>query len=161
MVADRGGRARINAGTGAGRQDRRRGIALAHRRGRQGAVGSIARPGRGVRRRSGGARRAQVRDVERLVDFGRRRQAVARPGRRQEIGRWRRLADAPGARVGRAVIGEIEMDVVVVEHVRARTQDGGEILAGARVDLVQEGGFLGVGRLPVADERRSPGRRRA
>src|ERR1700722_17888641 len=80
------------------------------------------------------------------------KQAVAGLRRGQELWRRRRLADAPGASVGRAVIGEIEMDVVVVEHVRTGTQDGGEILAGARVDLVHERGFLGVGLLPVVDE---------
>ena len=93
-----------------------------------------------------------MRDVERLVDFGRGRQAIAGPWRRQEVWRRRRLADAPGAGVGRAVIGEIEMDMVVVEDIGARPQDGGEILAGARVRLVQEGGFLAVGCLPVVDE---------
>ena len=36
------------------------------------------------------------------------------------------------------------MDVVVVEHVRARPEHGGEILAGAGVRLVQEGRLLGA-----------------
>ena len=101
-----------------------------------------------------------MRDVERLFNIGRGRQAVAGLRRGQEVGRGRRLADAPRAGVGRAVIGEIEMDVVVVEDVRAGAQDGGEILAGARVDLMQEGGFLAVGRLPVVDEVDRAGRRR-
>ncbi len=42
------------------------------------------------------------------------------------------------------------MDVVVVEDVRAWAQHGGEILAGAGVRLVQKGGLLSVGPLPVA-----------
>ena len=91
-------------------------------------------------------------DVERLVDIGRGRQRVGRSGRRQEVRRGRRLADAAGARVGRAVIGEVEMDVVVVEHVRARPQDGGEIPAGPCVRLVEERGLLAVALLPVVDE---------
>ena len=112
----------------AGRQDRGHGIGLADRRGRQGAIGSLAGPPRAT----GGVGRARMRDVERLFDFGRGRQAVGRGGRRQKVRRGRRLANAARAGVGRAVIGEVEMDVVVVEDVRARPEHGGEILAGAR-----------------------------
>ena len=61
-----------------------------------------------------------MRNVERLVDIWRGRQAVGRRGRWQKFGRRRWLADAAGAGIGRAVIGQIQMDVVVVEDVRAR-----------------------------------------
>ena len=44
------------------------------------------------------------------------------------------------------------MDVVVMEHVRARPQDGGEILAGPGVGLMQEGAFLALRLLPVVHE---------
>ena len=84
--------------------------------------------------------------------FGGRRQTVGRLRRRQKIGRGRRLADAAGAGVGRAVIGEIQMDMVVMEHIRARSQHSGEILAGAGVSLMQEGALLAVRLLPVVHE---------
>ena len=96
-----------------------------------------------------------ARDVERLFDLRGRRQAVGGGGRRQEARRGRRPADPPRARVGRAVVGEIEVDMIVVEDVRARSEHGGEVLTGAGVDLVQERRFLGVGLFPVAHERRA------
>ena len=104
-----------------------------------------------------------MRNIERLVDIWRGRQAVGRGGRRQKVGRGRWLADAAGAGIGRAVIGQIQMDVVVVEDVRARRQDGREIPAGAGVRLMQERGLLAVRLLPVVDEinRSSVGEREA
>ena len=44
------------------------------------------------------------------------------------------------------------MDVIVVEHVCARSEHGVEILAGARVRLMQEGALLAVCLLPVVHE---------
>ena len=44
------------------------------------------------------------------------------------------------------------MDMVVMEHIRARSQHGGEVLAGARVRLMQEGALLAVRLLPVVHE---------
>ena len=139
-------------GAGSARKHRRRRIGLADRRRRQGRVQSLARSTQGIPRRGGGVRRAQMRDVERLVDIGRGRQAVGRRGSRLRVGRGRRLADSARAGVGRAVIGQIQMDVVVVEHVRARREHGREIPAGARVRLMQEGALLAVRLLPVVDE---------
>ena len=43
--------------------------------------------------------------------------------------------------------------MVDVEHVRARSQNGGEILTRPGMDLVQKGRLLAAGRLPVARER--------
>ena len=107
------------------------------------AIGAVARPGR-RRGRQGDGRCGdpEMGDIERLFDLGRRRQAVGGGGRRQKVRRGRRLADAARAGVGRAVVGEIEMDVVIVEDVRARSEHGVEILAGAGVDLVQKRGLL-------------------
>src|SRR5260370_12777761 len=95
---------------------------------------------------------AETRDIQRLVDRGCGRQPIGRGGRRQKAWGGRRFADATRTSVGRAVIGEIEMDVIVVEDVCARPEDGGEILTGAGMDLVQKGGFLSVSHLPVAYE---------
>ena len=106
---------------------------------------AAARPRRGPRRvrarhsaSGGGVRRAQMRDVERLVDIRRGRQAVGPRGSRRKVRRGRWLADAAGTGIGRAVIGQIQMDMVVVEYVRAWREHGREIPAGARVRLMQE-----------------------
>ena len=119
-----------------------------------GRAGSSPSPGprRAFRRSGGGVRRAQMRDVEGLVDIGRGRQAVGRRGSRLRVGRGRWLADSARAGVGRAVIGQIQMDVIVVEHVCAWREDGREIPACARLRVMQEGALLAVRLLPVVDE---------
>ena len=144
--------------------DRRRRLQIEARSRRQ-AAGS-GEPGRN-RRRAAGARRSGRRSVRSTTSAqapprgraaktrdGRHRAAPRSPapaaGRRARPAaaggrRRRRLADAAGAGVGRAVVGEIEVDVIVVEHVRARAEHGGEIPAGARMGLVQEGRLLRAG----------------
>ena len=72
-----------------------------------------------------------ARDVHRLLDIGRGRQPVRLGRRRQQVRGRRRPAIAARAGIGRAVIGEIEMEVVVVEHVGAWPEHRREI-AGRR-----------------------------
>ena len=53
-----------------------------------------------------------------------------------------RLAIAAGPVVGRAMHRQVEMEMIVMKHIGARPQHGGEMLAGAGMDFMQEGGFL-------------------
>ena len=81
---------------------------------------------------------------------GGRPSGAAGGGRR--LGCGRRPADAARAGVGRPVVGEIEVDVIVVEDVRARPEHRGEVSAGPRMRLVQERGLLRAGLFPIAHE---------
>ena len=125
-------------------------IGLADRRRRQGAVGSVARPLRRREATASGALKCAMSSGSSMLGAGGRPSGAAGAGRR--LGAGVRLADAAGAGVGRAVIGQVQMDMVVVEHVRARSEHGVEILAGARVRLMQEGALLAVRLLPVVHE---------
>ena len=73
-------------------------------------------------------------------------------GRRRQIRRRFRTAIAARTGVGRSVHRQIEMEMVVMEHVGAGAEHRGEVLAGAGVNLVQERRLLTVGLLPVAND---------
>ncbi len=121
----------------------------------------IGRRRRVVRLRQSGVERARprvqcdrlvsttacLRDIHLFVNRRRLGQAIGRVRLRPDI--RMRLADA--ARPGRHIAAhrEIEMKVIVMQEVVSRPEDGGEITAGAVVDIAQKGLCLRIAHRPI------------